>query len=67
MHFRDDIDLKYIYADIFFLFSSTELFILFQLADCLYVLPLFFAEPNSTRIAANSELRIKALKSILLT
>ena len=67
MHFRDDIDLKYIYADIFFLFSSTKLFILFQLADCLYVLPLFFAEPNSTRIAANRELHIKALKSILLT
>ena len=52
-------------------FSSTELFILFQLADCLYVLlfsPFFliFAEPNSTLIAANSEWHIKALKSILI-
>ena len=51
-------------------FSSTELFILLQLADCLYHVLLFFlifAEPNSTLIAANSEWHIKALKSILLT
>ena len=49
-------------------FSSTELFILFQLADCLYVLLFFliFAEPNSTLIAANSEWHKKALKSILI-
>ena len=55
MHFWDDIDLKlYIYADIFFYLAALN-------SSFYFLFSLFFAEPNSTLIAANSEWYIKDL------